>query len=104
MWLTEVPAHTVAFIRLAVVGTLIDRFGNTGYTACMATGNIKKYVIWITSIGFLVFPVTVLVYYLGAPVETTYIVYAIVYIGVDAVRLWIMKGLLNFPVGPFLRL
>ena len=103
LWLTEVPAHTVAFIRLAVVGTLIDRLGNTGYTACMATGNIKKYVIWITSIGFLVFPVTVLVYYLGAPVETTYIVYAIVYIGVDAVRLWIMKGLLNFPVGEFIQ-
>lgn len=103
LWLTEVPDHTVAFIRLAIIGTLIDRLGNTGYTACMATGNIKIYVIWITSIGCLVFPVTLLVYFLGAPVESTYIVYAIVYICVDAIRLWIMKWLLNFPVSEFLK-
>lgn len=103
LWLTEVPPHTIAFIRLAIIGTMIDHLGGTGYTACMATGNIKRYVIWITSIGCLVFPVTLLIYYLGAPVESTYIVYAIVYILVNAVRLWIMKGLLNFPVSRFVK-
>ena len=35
--------------------------------------------------------------------ETAYLVFAWVYIGVDSVRLWIMKGLLNFPVGEFVR-
>jgi len=69
----------------------------------MATGNIKKYVLWVTSIGFLVFPLTILVYYLGAPVETTYVVFAVLYIGVDSVRLWIMKGLLDFPVAVFVK-
>ncbi len=103
LWLTEVPPHTVAFIRLAIIGTLIDRLGNCIYTACMATGNIKKYVLWVTSIGFLVFPLTILVYYLGAPVETTYVVFAVLYIGVDSVRLWIMKGLLDFPVAVFVK-
>lgn len=102
LWLTEVPPHTVAFIRLAIIGTIIDRLGKTGYTACMATGNIKRYVLWITSVGCLVFPLTILAYYLGAPVEMTYVIYAIVYIGVDGVRLWIMKGLLDFSVKSFL--
>ena len=101
LWLVEVPAHTVAFVRLVIISTLIDRLGNTGYTACMATGNIKEYVIWITSVGCLVFPITLLVYYLGAPVESTYFVYAIVYVIVDAVRLGIMKKLLAFPVMEF---
>jgi O-antigen/teichoic acid export membrane protein len=103
LWLTEVPPHTVAFVRLAIIGTMIERLGKTGYTACMATGNIKRYVIWITSVGCLVFPLTIIAYYLGAPVETTYVIFAIVYIGVDAVRLWIMKGLLDFPVNTFIK-
>ena len=98
LWLGTVPNHTVAFVRLAIIATMIDRLGMTGYTACMATGTIKKYVLCITSVGILPFPITYLVYKLGAPVESTYIVFALVYVAVDAVRLWIMKGLLDFPV------
>lgn len=101
LWLSNVPLHTVAFVRLAIIGTMIDRLGNTGYTACMATGNIKRYVIWITSIGCLVFPLTWLAYSMGAPVEMAYIVFALVYVGVDGARLWVMKGLLDFPVWDF---
>lgn len=103
LWLVEVPPHTVAFIRLTIIGTMIDHIGTTGYTACMATGTIRRYVIWITSIGCLVFPFTWLAYLLGGPVEMAYIVFALVYIGVDSIRLWIMKGLLNFPVWDFVK-
>lgn len=103
LWLKEVPEHTIAFIRLATIGTMIDRLGNTGYTACMATGNIKKYVLWITSVGCLVFPITYLAYKLGSPVETTYIIYSFIYIVINGVRLWIMKGLLNFPISRFIK-
>lgn len=103
LWLTEVPEHTVNFVRLAIVATMVDRIGLTGYTACMATGNIRRYVLWITSVGCLVFPLTYLVYKMGAAVEVAYVVYILVYIGVTGTRLWIMKGLLNFPVFDFVR-
>lgn len=102
VWLTEVPEHTVNFVRLAIVATMVDRIGLTGYTACMATGNIRRYVLWITSVGCLVFPLTYLAYKMGAAVETTYLVYILVYIGVTGTRLWIMKGLLKFPVWDFI--
>lgn len=101
LWLVEVPYHTVDFVRLAILAIMIDRLGNTGYTACMATGNIRKYVLWITSVGCLVFPLTYLVYKMGATAEMAYVVFILVYIGVTSVRLWIMKGLLNFPVRDF---
>lgn len=103
LWLVEVPDHTAAFIRLAIIGTMIDYLGNTLYTACMATGRIRRYVILITSVGCLVFPLTLLCFYLGAPVESTYVIFAVVYIFVDASRLYIMRGLLSFPVGVFIR-
>ena len=77
--------------------------GNCVYTACMATGKIKSYVLWVTSVGFLVFPLTIITYYLGAPVEATYVIYAIVYVMVDGVRLYIIKGLIEFPVWEFMR-
>lgn len=103
LWLVEVPEHTVAFVRLAIVATMIDRLGNTGYTACMATGNIRRYVLWITGVGCLVFPLTYFAYRMGAAAEMAYVVFILVYIGVTATRLWIMKGLLHFPVWDFIR-
>lgn len=103
IWLKNVPEHTAAFIRLSILGTMIDRLLFTGYTACMATGNIKRYVKWITSIGCLVFPIAYVVFKLGAPAESVYIVFACVYICVDMARLYIMKGLLQFPVAKFVK-
>lgn len=103
LWLNVVPEHTVWMFRLSVIGTLMTLLGNTGYTVCMATGRIRNYVLIITTIGCLVFPLTWVAYSLGAPVEATYIIYILVYIGVDFARLWIMKSLTGFPPMMFIR-
>ena len=103
VWLKVVPDHTVAFVRLAIVATMIDRLGITGYTACMATGHIKNYVLCISAVGCLVFPLTWFCYKTGMPVESAYVVFALVYIMVTSVRLYIMRGLLDFPVMRFVR-
>ena len=103
LWLSIVPDHTIWMFRLSVIGTLMTLLGNTGYTVCMATGRIRNYVLIITSIGCLVFPLTWVAYYLGAPVEATYVIYILVYIAVDLVRLWIMKALTGFPPMMFIR-
>lgn len=103
LWLNIIPEHTVTFFRLSIIGTMFMVLGNTGYTACMATGRIKKYVIVITTLGCLVFPLTWIVYKLGAPVESTYIVYICTYILVDIIRLLLMKELLGFPPMLFIK-
>lgn len=103
LWLTTVPEHTIWMFRLSVCGTMVTLLGNTGYTACMATGNIKRYAIVITSIGCLVFPITWIVYELGAPVESTYIVYIFIYLILNLVRLLIMKGLTGMPPLMFIK-
>lgn len=103
LWLTEVPEKATVFLRLTIVASMFNMIGNTGLTACQATGNIKRYVIWISSVGCLVFPLTWLAFRLGLPSESTYIVFAIVYILVEVVRLYIMRGLLQFPIKLFVR-
>lgn len=103
LWLNVVPEHTIAFFRLSVICSIIDLLGNTGFTACMATGKIKNYVLIITSIGCLVFPLSWVAFSFGFPVESCYIVFALVYLIVDIVRLFLMKQMLEFPINLFLK-
>ena len=98
-WLGEnYPEYAPVFFRLSIVATLVQMLGNTGVTACMATGNIKKYTIVISIVGLLVFPFTYVAFKLGLPAESAYIVFIIIYIILNHVRLIIMKGLIKFPV------
>ena len=103
IWLKIVPDYAVLFLRLSLIGAMIKMLGYTGYTACMATGNIKEYSIWITVVGILAFPLTWLVFKLGAPAEAAYYVFIVVYIAVEIIRLLLMKKMLNFPPMMFVK-
>ena len=103
LWLKEVPTHTVIFVQLSIIGCIINNIGNTCYTACQATGNIKRYSIVVTTVGFLVFPLTWLGFKLGLPVESTYMIYILVYICVSIANMLMTRWLLQFPLSMFLR-
>lgn len=96
LWLKNVPDHTIVFLRLTIIGSVVNMLGGTGLTACMATGQIKQYAIWISSVGILVFPLSWIAFKSGLPVESTYVIFIIIYIAVEIVRLKIMKNLLHF--------
>ncbi len=103
LWLVEVPYYAVTFTRLSLLGAMVKMLGNTGYTACMATGTIKRYSIWITSVGIMAFPLAWVAFSMGAPAEYAYYVFIVVYILVEIVRLMLMKQMLDFPISMFLR-
>lgn len=99
IWLDVVPDYAVLFFRLSVLGTLMDSvLANPLMTAVMATGDIKKYQVYVTLVGSLVFPLTWLSYFWGATPEWTYIIYFIVYCLVLGVRLSIVKQKVGLPV------
>lgn len=102
-WLGIVPEDTVTFLRLTMVASMLTVLGNTGVTACMATGNIKKYTVILTSIGLLVFPLTIVAYKYGLPAESCYWVYITVYSIITIVRLFLMKELIRFPIFMYFR-
>ena len=102
LWLGQVPDYTVLFFRLSMIASLITLVGQTGVTACMATGRIKWYTIIITSVGFLVFPATWIAYKVGLPVEWSYYSYIIIYALLDFIRLLIMRHLWGFPLKMFI--
>lgn len=103
VWLKIVPDEAIVFTRLSIVGIMITTLGNTGYTACMATGTIKRYSIFITSVGSMAFFLTWLLFFLGFSVYFAYYVYIMVYCCVQIVRLFIMKSLFDFPISLYIR-
>lgn len=103
LWLKTVPEYAPIFLRLTMFGSMAMVLGNTMLTAVSATGNIKYYQIWVTIVGCLVFPLTWIAYKLGCPVETTYILYAIIYFILIFVRLYFVKRQLDFPVAFFIK-
>lgn len=103
LWLTEVPAHTVVFVQLSLVMGMIDCVGTSGFTACMATGHLKKYALIITPIGFLEFPLSWLLFRWGAPVVSTYYLYIAVKAAIIVARMYLLRGMIGLPVGRYLR-
>jgi O-antigen/teichoic acid export membrane protein len=102
IWLGNVPAITILFVRLTMFCAMVTTLGNTSYTACLATGDIKKYSIYVTLACCLVFVITWLLYAYKYTPESTYYVYFVVYTIVQLIRLFIMKIQINFPIRLFL--
>lgn len=103
LWLGEVPDYTATFLRLTVLASMANILGNVQYTACQATGNIRNYTIIITTIGCLVFPITWVLYKSGFSVECTYVVFIVIYLILDIIRLFLMRLFLQFPIRMFVR-
>ena len=79
LWLKIVPENAPLFLRLALFGSLMMSLGNSLLTGIFATGNIKRYQLWVTIVGCLVFPLTWIAFKLGFPPATTYIIFIIIY-------------------------
>ena len=103
LWLKTVPDYTVIFVRLALIGTMINLLGNTSATAAMATGDIKLYTLVISGVGCLVFPLSYLLFYFDFPPETTYFVFIIIYSILVFLRIYVLKSILDFPIMQFMK-
>lgn len=93
IWLTRVPEHTVIFVQLSMIMGMCDCIGTTGYTACMATGKLKKYSLTLTPLIVLEFPLSWLLFYYGASVESSYYLYILIKLLVLFVRMFLMQSM-----------
>lgn len=103
IWLEEVPPFAVVLSRLSLILGIFDCIGTPGATACYATGNIKKYAIFIGIIGLFVFPLTWLFFSLGASVLAAYYVYIVVKFSVFCARVFLQKKMVNLEIKRFVK-
>lgn len=103
LWLKTYPPEAPLFLRLSMIGTMFDLLGNSTANAAWATGKIKRYYLYVATIGCLVFPISWICFEIGCPAYTSYIVFAVIYLLLVFVKLWILNGLIGFPQLMFIK-
>lgn len=103
IWLGEYPDGSSSFVIWTVLASLANTIGHPLLTLINAHGDIKKYQIYITLVGFAPFPLTWIVFKLGAPVIWAYIIYFIVYYMLLYLRLWLVHEKTGIPYRLYLR-
>ena len=103
IWLTVVPEYTVIFVQLSLILAVFDCIGATGYTACAATGKMKRYALILTPIGLLEFPLTWIFFLMGAPVVSTYYLYIFVKLLVVIARLFLLRDMVGLSPAIFIK-
>lgn len=96
IWLSDYPPLAPLFLRLSLVITMIDLLGNSPAIAAWATGNIKRYYMYVGTVVNLMFPLSWVAFYIGMPVFTSYIIGIAIYIMTLIVKLYVIKGLIGF--------
>lgn len=97
LWLGIVPDHTVNFIRLTLVASLLDAFINPMFTANLASGKLNQYYIPVSVVSFgFMFITYFAIKTTGIP-ESVFICYlAMVSLGV-VVRIFVMRKQVQLP-------
>lgn len=101
LWLGKYPTLAPAFLRLLIIGQMIDFLGNTMARTVWATGKVRSYYVITGFIAALVFPVSYVLFRLGFSALWPFIVFIVVYLVLIPVRLSIVKRLVGFPPSVF---
>lgn len=102
LWLTEVPPHTVPFVRLVLLQSMIELSCLPLQIANQATGKVKIYHIVAGGVLLLNFPLSCLVLYMGCAPEAVYVVAIAVSLTGLFARLLVLRYLINISVMQFL--
>lgn len=103
LWLKNVPDHTVNFVRLILVVSLIDVLSNTIITAQTATGKIRNYQLVVGGMLLTNFPISYALLKLGFQPECIMFVAIFVSICCLFLRLLILRNSINLSIIWFCR-
>lgn len=105
LWLGKrfIPDGTDCFTQLGLICMVLDIALNPVNTFVQAAGNIKRYYIMYSAVTVLVFPVTWLLFKMGAPASSLYFVLMADYLLLDVCKLLVGGRRYGFPVALFLK-
>ena len=103
IWLTKVPYYAVIFTKLILINVLINSMNIPFVNAIQATGSIKRYQLTVSSLYFLILPVTYLFLKLGYSPQISMYVSIAVSLLCYIPRLLIFKKTTGIPFSFFLK-
>lgn len=90
LWLKLVPDHTVNFVRLILLCSVIDIFRNPMNTAIHATGDIKTYQMWEATTLLSIVPLAYFALKLGCSAEIVFVIQFLIFVLVQIERIIIV--------------
>ena len=104
IWLGEnVPEYTIVFTRIILLTALIGVYANPTSAVAYATGKIKDFTIWVSSLNLLIVPIAYLFLKIGFGPESTMIVCLVMAIIVQIVRLFVIKKIISFSLTDYFK-
>lgn len=101
-WLGNVPDFTVCFARLVLIDILFQSLFSPIAVAIQATGRLKKYQLAISVCFSMLFLLTYLVFKLGFPAYTTFVLSIIISIIGIYIRLRVLIKEVAFPIHEYI--
>ena len=103
LWLGQIPAETVTFVRIMFCVIALETMSNSIMTGITATGDIKRYQITVSSILLAIVPAAYIALKSGAPAKSVFIVYLAIEIIAVAARLAIAHDMLKLDIKKFVK-
>lgn len=102
LWLHEVPAHTVAFVRITLAVTLVECLRDPLLSAIHATGRIRKFQLLEGGVLLLIVPLAYLMLrFSSAPPECVFVIYLGVEVLTQGVRMWLVLPQISLRLGNY---
>ncbi len=104
LWLGDiVPDGTALFTKLALAGLCMDMMLTPFATLIQASGRIRRFYMATSAVTLLIFPVIWILFKAGAPAYVSYLVFIVIYMVNDVVKLLIIRRETGFPIRMFIR-
>ena len=103
LWLGQVPAHVVLYVRLILVFSLCETVSNPLITVMLATGNIRNYQIIVGGLQMMNLPISYVLLRMGFFPEIIAVVAIAISICCLVARLVMLRAMIGLPVRLYIR-
>lgn len=103
IWLGLVPEHTVNFIRITLMASMLDAFINPMFTANLASGKLDMYYVPISIISFSFMLITYFAIRVTNVPESVFLCYFTMILLGAIVRIFIMKKQVGLRPGVYIK-
>lgn len=103
LWLKQYPEHSVSFVRMVLLISLLETLSNTLNNLQIATGKIRNYQLAVSGTLLLNFPLSYMALELGCPPEATLVVAVFVGICCLLLRLLFLQKMTGLSVIGYLK-
>lgn len=102
-WLQTVPDHTISFLRIIVLISVVDCLTNPLIISAKASGDIRKYQIVLGVVLLSIVPISYVLLKIGFPPESVFFVHLLLVSIGHYVRILLVQPLINLDVKEYVQ-